>query len=392
MAAVDVSLSFNNNIISPNIADPFAITVTNNDQNGRSIKIFTCKLVVVHDSVEYQVGPEYAFMATNFIDYITVLSPRTLRNDQFRSYQANGTSSRNAYDCLNINSLRALQIKIRFEATYGDNSVYKSGAIDIPNVYAIDSIIGPQIENLSFARCDSSGTKDQFGTNLLTTLKINYSVPSRRNLFGLRILQKAENMQDNEIVIPANDTRMEDFYNGIVDSNMFLSSLIVGTYNKCNIIVTLTDRYESSVLSYSVPSSFVNVHLSAASTGGVAFGKLSSATNNNPLFECEYPTRINNSLDVYGAIGNIRGGIVTPIWVEATSAHDFTVTFDSAFSSVPFVTFSLCGSADFFSPAYYYGISSYIFNITESSFKVHVENYNQYRIRAGFSWIAYGQL
>lgn len=40
-------------------------------------------------------------------------------------------------------------------------------------------------------------------------------------------------------------------------------------------------RYISSV--------FTNMHLAGVKTGGVAFGKFSSATQDNPLFECEYP-------------------------------------------------------------------------------------------------------
>ena len=47
----------------------------------------------------------------------------------------------------------------------------------------------------------------------------------------------------------------------------------------------------------SVPFSFVNMHLSASSSGGIAFGKY---LENAGCFECNYPTRLYSSLKVDG--------------------------------------------------------------------------------------------
>lgn len=389
MATVDVSLSFNNNTISPNISDPFTITVTNNSSTG--IKIFSYKLVVVHNLVEYQVGPEYTYIATSFIDMILPqMGAKTLRNDQFRSYQANGTSDENAFDCLNTNNLRALQVKVKYQASTGQETIYTSGAIDVPNVYAINRLIVPKIDNLAFSRCNDQGVKDTFGTKLLTTLKTSFGSPNDRSSFRVVITQNG----GNTVTIPAGDSRLDSFYNGIVDSNMFISNFTVNENQKYNMIVQLTDGYESSSMSYIVPSSFVNVHLSAASTGGVAFGKLSTATNNNPSFECEYPTVINNSLKVFGTIGNVQGGIVAPVIIDGTSGqneHEFTVSFNSPYASTPFVTINLYGDTSSYY-SYYHNISIYIKSIGNSSFKVIIDNYNQYAIHAGFTWMACGEL
>lgn len=62
---------------------------------------------------------------------------------------------------------------------------------------------------------------------------------------------------------------------------------------------------------------FANVHLSGCTTGGVAFGKFSSSTEDNPYFECVYPTIITN--DIYTrniktgfvAIGSVKEGCTT---------------------------------------------------------------------------------
>lgn len=326
MATVDVSLSFNNNIISPNISDPFTITVTNNSSTG--IKIFSCKLVVVHSSVEYQVGPEYTYIATSLTDIILPqMGAKTLKNDQFRSYQANGTSSRNAFDCLNTNNLRVLQVKVRYQASDGQNIIYASGAINVPNVYAINKLIVPKIANLAFSRCNDQGVKDTFGTKLLTTLKTSFGSPNDRSSFRVVITQNG----GNAVTIPAGDSRLNSFYNGITDSNMFISNFTVNENQKYNMIVQLTDGYESSSMSYTVPSSFVNVHLSSATNGGVAFGKLSSAGNNTPKFECEYPVYLASTLEVSGNVTLKQKSIVLNagnIYIKGSDDH-YKVTMEA---------------------------------------------------------------
>lgn len=308
MATVDINISFKNKSISPNIADPFTITVTNNHSNGYSIKLFTCSLFVEYNSKQYQVGPEYAYMGTDLTSMITAMGPKTLSNNQFRSYQANDGNGKNAFDCLNDNSLRALQVKIQYQATFTDNSIYKSGAISINGVYVINRTIAPKVTNLGFSRCTDSGVKDPFGTKLLLTLKTSFGSPSDRMSFRVEITQNKNGVTERSVIIPANDPRLNSFYNGVTDSNMFLSNFALEIYQKYSMIVLLTDGYESSSITFSVPSAFVNVHMSSAAHGGVAFGKLCSATDNSPKFECEYPVYLASTLETKGNItstGNI---------------------------------------------------------------------------------------
>ena len=59
----------------------------------------------------------------------------------------------------------------------------------------------------------------------------------------------------------------------------------------CNYTITFTigDAYNTTSFSVLVARAFVNVHMSGCPTGGVAFGKFSSATDGSPMFECTYP-------------------------------------------------------------------------------------------------------
>lgn len=50
------------------------------------------------------------------------------------------------------------------------------------------------------------------------------------------------------------------------------------------------DAYETGMVSnFNVSEAFANVHLSGRKNGGVAFGRFSSATDEEPKFECNYP-------------------------------------------------------------------------------------------------------
>ena len=62
-----------------------------------------------------------------------------------------------------------------------------------------------------------------------------------------------------------------------------------GTGDSWNFMLVFGDSYENVTAYASVPNTFANMHLAGFSTGGVAFGKFSSSTQGNPLFECEYP-------------------------------------------------------------------------------------------------------
>ena len=67
------------------------------------------------------------------------------------------------------------------------------------------------------------------------------------------------------------------------------ASVSFNTANNYTITFTIGDAYDKAVFSVLIARSFANMHLSGVPTGGVAFGKFSSAQPDQPLFECAYP-------------------------------------------------------------------------------------------------------
>ena len=104
-----------------------------------------------------------------------------------------------------------------------------------------------------------------------------------------------------------------DMLTGITDS----TTAIIGTFNNgttYSLALTVSNGYESVTAMQDIPRAFANVHLSGATTGGVAFGKFSAATENNPLFECLYPARFYDGIDVNPnwAYLTVNSGVTTP--------------------------------------------------------------------------------
>ena len=104
---------------------------------------------------------------------------------------------------------------------------------------------------------------------------------------------------------------------------------------------TTATRYIASV--------FTNVHLAGVKTGGVAFGKFSASTLDNPLFECRYPAAFEGGFDSIGnsttsqqALGIQAGGLDNSAGIGSISSgsyKDVTINFATPFQSntVPIV-------------------------------------------------------
>lgn len=62
---------------------------------------------------------------------------------------------------------------------------------------------------------------------------------------------------------------------------------------------------------------FTNVHLAGVSTGGVRFGGYSTAAEDEPKFECDYPVYL------YGGIAQIGSGAENPLFVVSSETISF---------------------------------------------------------------------
>ena len=73
------------------------------------------------------------------------------------------------------------------------------------------------------------------------------------------------------------------------------SSISFNTGRNYTLTFTIGDAYDKAVFSVLVARAFANLHLSGLTTGGVAIGKFSGATQGNPLFECAFPIVLSGS-------------------------------------------------------------------------------------------------
>ena len=84
--------------------------------------------------------------------------------------------------------------------------------------------------------------------------------------------------------------------NGYVEASPGLfASISFNTGRNYTLTFTIGDTYDKAVFSVLVARAFANLHLSGLTTGGVAIGKFSGATQDNPLFECAFPIVLSGS-------------------------------------------------------------------------------------------------
>ena len=230
-------------------------------------------------------------------------SPFTLQDGESTS------AGTNLYTWMNNQNIRSVQsIQVKFIFTFSNGTTSEQIVTPSPTMIAINAKVDPQIKKLAFKRCDESGNIKDDGEYVLATIQTGYSNSSFYNKVPLVVEKMNGQVLASKTFSISNQTDLSylsNFVNGITDSTIFINTFPLGKFDKganYAIRVTLGDQYEKSVLSFVIKAYFVNVHLSSVSTGGVAFGKLSSATNGSPAFECQYPEILNNTLSVTGNV------------------------------------------------------------------------------------------
>lgn len=122
-----------------------------------------------------------------------------------------------------------------------------------------------------------------------------------------------------------------------------------------------------------------NVHLSGCSTGGLRCGSYSRSTEDNPLFECDYPVY------AYGGIMNISCGTTT----QASHANgtEETVKFGVTYQEAPIVLVSINGNA---SGSAFGGCFVAVKSVTTTGFTLRYANTSGSTRTFAVNWLAYG--
>lgn len=193
---------------------------------------------------------------------------------------------------------------------------------------------------------------------------------------------------------------------GVVVSQAPISGVSVGSgekkwYRMEFSYTALTDTGASSTevvaVAFLIGNVFTNVHLAGASTGGVRFGGYSTATEDNPKFECDYPAYFyggiaqigDGSGDLLALIG-VQHGNVSSMTLTGSTTNTLEVTFPRAFASAPDVVATFDSSSiSSFSGRWDY-LTLTVYNITATGFTLRVHNGTSTTFTPGLRWIAVG--
>lgn len=167
----------------------------------------------------------------------------------------------------------------------GDVVTLRDGATIVLHTYTgVDTIVNPAITAFEIVRALSDGTESDEGTYLLIkTLKVSANADASALEGEITVGSVTASLSAAVITAALSAAgyteSVPDVFDGYTFSNgtTFAGTLTIGT------------AYESATQAFTVARAFANMHLSGASTGGVAFGSFSSSTEGNPLFESRYP-------------------------------------------------------------------------------------------------------
>ena len=188
----------------------------------------------------------------------------------------------------------------------------------------------------------ANGVKDDEGESVLTDLKISAAPEANVGNTTLKLYyaQNAPAAETDEYIdltahIPA-------LLDGVTDSTGLIAQQF-DNGSDWSFMLVFTDGYEPVAAFYTLSKSFANVHLSGASTGGVAFGKFSASEEGTPLFECEYPAIMSGG--IRGVTNYALGEVPTGgRWIDGSPIYRSVIEFDVSQLNEPIVAAAI---ADF---------------------------------------------
>ena len=395
--------------IAPNENYTVKFTVTSTS-GGMGISTIRCNLFAVIGGKYYFIS-KYGTVSNAGVTAGTsktfTLTMKSLSFGEACSSPYPPTSGSNLFDYLRSNGTRSVTIKVMFVEVYTLSGMVSSPIeVSISGLAAMRERLNPRFIAFRFERCLGDGTINDEGERLSTTMRLAFSGAYSEFTLALTLYSVSGSTQTavKTVTISSSDSRMATLITGVSNNTIFVNDFTVAKGVNYVIKGVISSTLESGSASCSIPKSFANMHLSAASNGGVAFGSFSSSTNNTPKFENSYPAYFYSSLAVSGAasvggaatvtgaltakggIANIKGGYVTGITSAVDGDNTVNIPFGVTFKSTPFTTISLYGSENLSK------ISIQITAVSTTSMNVRVINNGSSSHSLGIAWMAYGTL
>ena len=283
-------------------------------------------------------------------------------------------------------------------------SVYWRATSSQPMVLTItylSSEFKPYISNAKLYRANSLGAAADDGTYLsfTATLAVEKTVTGGSGTFKIYSGNSAATTTTQVY-----SRSVSGSTSGVTVSAAAFTTLASGSKKWFRMEFAYTATTESGVSSTETVSTtflignvFTNVHLAGVSTGGVRFGGYSTASANNPKFECNYPAYFYGGIAQIGdGSGNllellgIEHGAIDSMTLTKNTTSTKTVTFPRAFAAAPDVVATFDSSSiDSFSGRWDY-LTLTVYNIMATGFTIRVHNGTSTSFAPGIRWIAVG--
>ena len=283
-------------------------------------------------------------------------------------------------------------------------SVYWRATSSQPMVLTItylSSEFKPYISNAKLYRANSLGAAADDGTYLSFTAKLAVEKLGTSGSGTFRIYSGDSAATTTTQVYSQS---VSGSTSGVTVSAAAFTTLASGSKKWFRMEFAYTATTESGVSSTEIVSTtflignvFTNVHLAGVSTGGVRFGGYSTASENNPKFECNYPAYLYGGIAQIGdGSGNllellgIEHGAIASMTLNGSTTNTLNVTFPRAFASAPDVvaTFDSTNISSFSGRWDYLTLT--VYNVTTTGFTLRVHNGTSTTFSPGIRWIAVG--
>lgn len=254
----------------------------------------------------------------------------------------------------------------------------------------------PQIEEFTLIRGTSSGAQDDGGTRALLSLRLSLASTAYASSSTLKLYYSTGAVSTSSPSINLS-SYVSALLSGVTNNYSYITTSFSADYD-WNFLLVFSCLGEEASATATLPNSFVALHISPCSTGGVSIGDLSTAQEGVPKFEVHHPAYF------YGGIAQIGGGsgsalesmgvktgVVPLTSVGSPKSFDTSIDFGSFFDpngSLCVIVGLVIDSAD--SSAYRGQCSAAAMDIGPNSFTLRVYNNSAATLKLGAHYIAIG--
>ena len=242
----------------------------------------------------------------------------------------------------------------------------------------------PEIQRFDVKRGDSVGTETDRGTKMLLTAKLSLAHGTTyAPICKLKLYYSSGTVSTASDSIDLSNY-VSTFLSGVTDSPDYISGVFADD-SDYNFLLVFECDYEKREATTTVSNSFVSLHISPCSTGGVSIGDLSTSTEGNPKFEVHHPSTF------YDQIVNIQVGVIDQMGfpTEGGAYSEKSVSFPTPYveGTVPvvvigFVNTSVAGNFGRCCVA--------VSEVNHTGFKFRFHNGDTSNRNPKFSYIAFG--